>query len=523
MLNGQEMTGSSRGTRRAGLVSLALSAVLSCVLAASAGAAPGDFLFSQAADINPGGGSSSPGPFVEMNGELYFGANDGVTGFELWKTTGNGATQVADVNEDPSSSLLDDLTAVDGNLFFSANGPSNVGNELFVTTGSGVNFFNLNTTVSGASSNPSDLTNVNGVFFFRASNGTDGEELWKIEPPYVAANFIDIATGMSDSSPSELTRVGTTLFFRADATGLNSELYKLEPPYTTPTLIDINGNAGSGSSPFELTDVNGTLLFAGNDGTNGTELWKSNGGIVTPGGTEMVENINTAAAGDSSPSSLKNVNGRLFFNASDTPPGSGSEPYTSESPFTAATTSRIADINPGTGDGGAGSFSGVNGTVFFSASDEGVFADIEPWMTTPPFTTATQVADINPSGGSGPSSEGYTDFNGTAFFGASDGTDFELYKSTGTGATEIDLGPGVGGSNAFGMTTFNGAMFFGAAVDPLGQELWKATIEGPAQPVVTPPATGSPAPVPAPKKKCKKRSGKKGAIAAKKCKKKRKK
>jgi hypothetical protein len=82
------------------------------------------------------------------------------------------------------------------------------------------------------------------------------------------------------------------------------------------------------------------------------------------------------------------------------------------------------------------------------------------------------VADINPSGGSGPA--GFENVNGTAFFRANDGA---------------------------------------------GQELWKATIEGPPAP------TSAPAPLPAPgaKKKCKQKHKKRAAEAKKKrCKKKKK-
>ena len=45
----------------------------------------------QAAEINPGAGSSHPLGFTQFNSELYFSANDGASGQELWKlkTDGN--------------------------------------------------------------------------------------------------------------------------------------------------------------------------------------------------------------------------------------------------------------------------------------------------------------------------------------------------------------------------------------------------------------------------------------------------
>jgi ELWxxDGT repeat protein len=36
------------------------------------------------ADINPGTGGSNPGDFTIFNNALYFSANDGVNGTEIW-------------------------------------------------------------------------------------------------------------------------------------------------------------------------------------------------------------------------------------------------------------------------------------------------------------------------------------------------------------------------------------------------------------------------------------------------------
>ena len=83
-------------------------------------------------DINPGAGSSSPESFVA--GSLFFVANDGTTGRELWKSDGTLAGTV----------LVKDLNPA-GDSF------------------------------------PNVLTNVNGTLFFRADDGTHGVELWKFD------------------------------------------------------------------------------------------------------------------------------------------------------------------------------------------------------------------------------------------------------------------------------------------------------------------------------------------------------
>jgi len=51
------------------------------------------------ADINPGGGDSFPLGFTEFGGALYFHADDGSNGIELWRVTSDGQVeQVRDIN-----------------------------------------------------------------------------------------------------------------------------------------------------------------------------------------------------------------------------------------------------------------------------------------------------------------------------------------------------------------------------------------------------------------------------------------
>ena len=69
-----------------------------------------------------------------MGGTLFFAADDGANGSELWKSDGTAAGTV----------LVKDIT------------PG-----------------------SRRGSCPSDLTNVNGTLFFAANDGTSGRELWK--------------------------------------------------------------------------------------------------------------------------------------------------------------------------------------------------------------------------------------------------------------------------------------------------------------------------------------------------------
>src|SRR5436190_5927159 len=90
------------------------------------------------ADTNTAPGGSSPAAFVEMGGVLYFVANDGVHGSELWRTDGTpaGTSIVRDVNPGPNTGVSPSEAPVvfGGALYFAATDPSH-GSELWRSDG----------------------------------------------------------------------------------------------------------------------------------------------------------------------------------------------------------------------------------------------------------------------------------------------------------------------------------------------------------------------------------------------------
>ncbi|MBX9259464.1 hypothetical protein H1Q63_37040, partial [Desmonostoc muscorum CCALA 125] len=71
---------------------------------------------------------------------------------------------------------------------------------------------------------------------------------------------------------------------------------------------DIYPGTGS-SNPASLTNVNGTLYFSATDSSGGNELWKSDG---TEAGTVRVKDIYPGLSG-SNPNNLTYANGKLYF------------------------------------------------------------------------------------------------------------------------------------------------------------------------------------------------------------------
>jgi ELWxxDGT repeat protein len=479
-------------------------------LGGSAVAAPGDAQLTQVADIRPGSNGSNPFDFAVSGGTLFFGADDGTHGQELWRSDGTAVSQVGEVNA-ASDALLGQLTDVNGTLFFSAENGTD-GRELWKSNGTTVTQVeDINPTGDAF---PGNLINVEGTLFFAADDGSDGVELWKSEPPYDQASTMQVEdinpTAGVGSFPQDFEGLGTTLLFNADDGSDGNELWKSEPPYTSATqVLDINPTGSS--NPNQLAAVGGFVIFQATDGTTGTEPWKTNGTAVS-----QVHDVN--AGGSSNPGHFTAFNGSVFFSADDGV--NGREMWRTDPSFTDATLA--ADINPGDDDmdpgpdsSGPFRFTGVGTTLFFNAN--GGPNGEELWKTTG--TGATEVADINPGGGhSFP--DDLTAAAGKLFFNAErPDTGTELYVSDGTGATlvEGDLFPGVDSGSFSEPIAYQDGLFVRANDGLTGGELWKATIEGPA--AAPPPATA-----PVKKKKCKtkRKKGKKGAVAAKKCKKKKK-
>lgn len=73
---------------------------------------------------------------TNVGGTLYFQANDGTSGFELWKSDGTetGTVRVKDIWPGPSSSYAYFLTDVGGTLYFMASDGTS-GSELWKSDG----------------------------------------------------------------------------------------------------------------------------------------------------------------------------------------------------------------------------------------------------------------------------------------------------------------------------------------------------------------------------------------------------
>ncbi|MBC7853590.1 MAG: cadherin-like domain-containing protein, partial [Pirellulaceae bacterium] len=147
-------------------------------------------------DIRPGAASSGALNHTNINGTLFFTANDGIGGVELWRSDGTA----------PGTAVVKDIVA-----------------------GSG-------------SSSPAILTGVNGRLFFRANDGVNGEELWTSDGTSAGTTVVsDIFTGSGSSIPQALSNINGTLYFTAEDWIHGREPWVLVVEASTneaPTAID---------------------------------------------------------------------------------------------------------------------------------------------------------------------------------------------------------------------------------------------------------------------------------------------
>jgi len=181
-----------------------------------------------------------PSGFVRMNDGVYFTADDGLNGRELWTTDGTetGTRLVADVYPGPTGSTFRNLIPFHDELLFGASDDL-AGFEIRASNGYGAR---LVADVAPGSAN-SDFENpiaLPNALFFVSQGGGPWENPW-------------VTNG---------TSTGTHVVRKSDG-----------------SLINPAGDSTDGAR-FILFD--GALYFAANDGATGFELWRIRVGTSPP-------------------------------------------------------------------------------------------------------------------------------------------------------------------------------------------------------------------------------------------------
>jgi uncharacterized delta-60 repeat protein len=364
------------------------------------------------ADIFPGPSSSSPSQLTVAGNVLYFGATS-ASGFELWQYDGISVTLAADINPGPGNSQLTSLTALGNQVVFKAYDGTD-GEELFAFDPiAGLIKFNIDDSCPDCGSNPYNLKVHDGRLYFGAAEPVFGAELYS----YDGATVTRLTAG--SLSPGQFTVIGGRIIYAAGS--FQTQLRSYEIATETDVEIVLPSVGFLGPAPGQFTQMNGVVYFTAQDDDHGRELWVTDG---TQGGTRLVADVYPGPTG-SNPAHLTPFNGELVFSATDQAAGH-------ELRATTGVGSRlIADLAPGSNGSGFDGFLPTSSGLFFVSQGGGT--TLHPWVTdgTAAGTEVIRKADgqlINPTGDSMDDTK-FTSFNGDIYFaGSSSGNNFELWR-----------------------------------------------------------------------------------------------
>ena len=463
---------------------------------------------------------ANPAWLTAVGSTLYFVADDGINGREIWKSDGTAAGTVMvyntyAVDSDPSypvdprsfnhSSGPNELVSAGGRLYYRANpyidvnaatlmttdgtaeGTRQARTDMYVglpeqwrrsawvsTVGSIVYFdagelwrsdgTNEGTYSLNAPRPTSPMTTIGSISYFTAVSDVNDVELWKTDGTAAGTSLVkDIRPGSNGSFPTGLTNVNGTLYFAADDGTNGIELWKSDGTTAGTVMVKDILPGASGSNPANMAAVGNKLFFSASDGVTGDELWKSDG---TSLGTVLVGHSGTSA--NFTPRHLTNIGGSLYFSAFTFE--TGVEVFRSDG--TTAGTNVFRDVRPGATSSGPTQLANVNGALFYSV-DDGMKGK-ELWRHDVTANTAT-VDDIF-RGTMNSGARDFTSVNGTVFFVANDGSHGEeLWKTEGTSTSLVkDIYPGANSSQISELINVNGTLYFFADDGVNGKELWKS-------------------------------------------------
>lgn len=435
-------------------------------------------------DLRAGTPGSNPEGLTFAGTTLFFCANDGNTGRELWKLPSpyTRSELVSDINPGYLSSNIENITAFGNLVFFSAEDIA--GRELWISEppydrSSTHRVADLN---ENGDSDPKDFVMIGNAVFFSADDGIHGREIFKTSPPYQSIELVaDIWHGAHGSNPRELTRIGWMLFYIANDSS-SVEIWRSDPQYSPDTAIKTTNIARNGDAEiYDLTVVENTIFFSGNDGESGNELYKLeppyNGAVrVTDIAGDEPKTLMTYTINDTKPDWITSIGSYVFFSGNIG--YSGNELYISKPPYDPTTTFIVDDIFKDFGSSNPRNLTPVGTTLFFTAN-EGI-AGTELWKSVPPYDDdhTNIVADINP-GKNASDPRQLTAIGTTLFFTADDGTyGRELYMSEPpyeeyTTVRVADIYSGWHTSNPHSFAALDRTLYFSADDGHLGSEIWK--------------------------------------------------
>ncbi|MBW3599868.1 MAG: hypothetical protein KY475_21675 [Planctomycetes bacterium] len=411
------------------------------------------------ADIHASG-SSQPSDLTVIGDTLYFSADDGVHGRELWMSDGAGSAHlIADVLPGAQSSNPEQLTRFGDELYFWAQASVGESYGLWKLDAAGNAQKAAELYAAPETLVRPGMTVFDGRLHVFAKNGAGAEQLWKVDAQGNVAVAANVSPG--PQPPEAMAVFNDALYFRAYESVEGYELWRLGRSGPATRVTTFGRNDAFLVNGMSFAEFGGELYFAASDRADDFELWK----IDAQGNATMAADIHP---GSSLPGDFTPFGDRLFFRA--TFPGNK-----------AWTIDRQGNVE--LRDFGEPSlhspeeFTAWQGDLYFRGSTPET--GVELWKLQPP-DQASLVGDLWP--GEGDSFPIYfTEAHGALYFRAWDEAHGrELWRLNEHGIVELvaDVWPGADHSNPRELATLGDSLYFAAEHPDAGEELWRLDAHG---------------------------------------------
>ena len=229
-------------------------------------------------DLQPGAGSSDPQSLTRVGANLFFTAHDGSSGRELWVTNGTpeGTHLVRDITPGPGGTDFEpswSALPVLGNRVLFVASSSLYGHELWASDGTESGTAIVKDVYSGPlSSDIEELTPLNGALYFTATAGNGTRTLWRSDGTPKGTQPV-VSGPNAPANPEALSAIGDQLYFSAVDDAHGRELWVSDGSSRgTHMLQDLNPGRAN-SNPRDIIAAGDHLFLNAYAPAMGVQLW----------------------------------------------------------------------------------------------------------------------------------------------------------------------------------------------------------------------------------------------------------